>query len=789
VLDLLFGPPKKRAASVWEDESAWTPSVFGWGGARTRAGVTVDEDVALTYSAVWCATRLLSESEAFLPLLTYKRTGHGDRELATKHSNYHLLKSAPAPNMGSMAFRVGRTVDQINGGNGFAEIERADPGDPSSPVVALWPIDHRRVSAARGDELAGARRVPKGHYLVKNNDGTAVALAPHEMLHVPGALSRDGVWGRSVIAYGQEGVGFGLATERHGANSFGSGNLPRGIVFANGLKDREARNNFREEWRELHGKPDSNNVAILPTEAKFQQLSFSNEDSQYLQTRAFNVREVARWYCIPLYMLQEYEKAATYASIERLSIEYVTYSIMPWLKLWEEQINLKLFAPEEREEYFCEHLLTALLRGDAKSRYEAYQIALNNGFMSRNEVRRFENLNGLGDDGDKVFVQMNTKPIEQHIAAGAADLEARKAQAAQAARAAQPPPEPAEPAPSGGDELLDVPDVRQELPHTCGAACTQAVAEFFKVGENRTQADYARELGTNPADGTRPEAIVDWFNDHGFITTSGPGMTLEDLAAFHRAGKPVIVPVQMYGTTPEYDGEEARNEEGHYVTIIGVGLGQVFMACPVAGRMMMDAREFDRRWHDTEAGGVVDDHFGIAVGETAAGAEAEEEVGPTEPEEPEAEEETPEPAAEPVEYAAAVPAIAPRDDTALRQAAGDVLRDVLSRMYAKEAKAVGRFARSPEFPAKLAEWCREHESTVAEAVAPAVGVLVSLGCDVTAGGLAGRVVAGSKADLQAAYESATPDQFQALLAGWPERADAMVAVVLAELDRLRGGAT
>lgn len=409
MLSLLFGP-SRRAAAPASDERLWTSTEYT-GRRRTKAGTVVDEELALTYAAVWCATRILAETCSSLPLFLYERQGE-DRRLATDEPLFDLLHSAPNPTMGSMAFREGRTAHQVNWGNGFAEIERDGHG-ADSPAVALWPIHPSRVRPATNyDVYENGRPVEQGNYIVWNNDGSRTALAPHEVLHFPGVLSDDGIWGKGVIAYARESVGFGLATERHGATYFGSGATPPGIVYGAGLKDRDARNQFRKEWKEIHGSPDSGEIAILPLDAKYEKITIPNEDSQFLETRVHNVREISRWYKVPAHMLGDLEKAG-YSSIEHLSIEFVVYSIMPWLRRQEEQLTLKLLTPAQRKQFFVEHQLAALLRGDLKSRYEAYSIALQNGFMNRNEVRRLENLNSIGSDGERFFVPMNMTPLDR----------------------------------------------------------------------------------------------------------------------------------------------------------------------------------------------------------------------------------------------------------------------------------------------------------------------------------------------------------------------------------------
>lgn len=406
LLAKLLGPGRRAAAGSASD---WWPSR---GRVRTQAGVQVDEDLALTYAACWCATRIIAETAASLPLLLYKRNRDDGREHATAHPVYNLLKLAPNPSMGSMAFREGRTMHQVNWGNAFAEIER-EGGRPDGDVVALWPIHPSRVRPVRPSDRDNRGRPLTGFsYVVRNNDNSEVALRSEEVLHVPGVLSEDGVWGKGVVAHARESIGFGISTERHGATQFGGGNLPRVVIHGPGLKDSQARKNFREEWKEIHGHPDSAEVAILPVESKLEKLNFSNEDNQFLGTRVHNRREIATWYRVPPHMLGDLERAG-YGSVEQLGLEFVIYSLFPWLRRWEEQISLKLLRPEERNTYFAEHLLASLLRGDLQARMNAYRVAIGIGVLTINECRRFENLNSIGPAGDANYVPLNMTTAER----------------------------------------------------------------------------------------------------------------------------------------------------------------------------------------------------------------------------------------------------------------------------------------------------------------------------------------------------------------------------------------
>lgn len=1192
-----------RRATVSTDESQGWYTLGGalWGGRRTRAGVRVDEDSALTFAGVWRASRILSEAESGLPLLTYKRRDDDGREPATELPVYDLLKSMPNPDMESVSFRCGRTLHQVNWGNGFAEVERT--GRTNDPLW-LWPIHPSRVRPTMPHDKLDAELFP---YIVRNNDGTELGMKRDEMLHIPGAFPEDGVWGKGTIAYMRELVGYAQSVQRHGAGYFGSGAMPKGVLTLPGMKDPEARRQYRKEWKEVHGSPDANEIAILPVDAKFNPIMISNEDSQFLeccvpetlvtlsdgtqkrcdaltindvvlgwdaerkclvpsrlaaiadngvhplikitthrgrslvttcnhpylgskrqrcakcsrrhgpsqhglecewiradalsvgdyvrtglrfrndepvhisaeeawsvgaligdggttgrgsvkfttksagilskmnafagsiggeirqtvvssidwyfagrdQGRAYkpnvlrhflkpydvlgkkahektvpdriaksgpesraaflaglwdtdgtiskpeskqprivlastsrqliegamhllaslgiqsaiydhtpagvkticgqecNVRQgyqlavcgkseakrfaevigphmaeeskrervahfaaadlgasehgdffeydrivkieeltpgrtialtvegthshvtnglithntskltmvqIATAYGLPPYMLGEYDKAAARASVEAQGIEFVVYSLMPWLRSWEARCNLTLLTKAQRVQYFIEHLLAGLLRGDFKSRMDGYRIALAIGLMTVNEARRLENMTSIGSAGDFHAVQSNmttweameknggqppgpqnqvpfdalandpkvdalpepdavaegsfdawTKRTAFQLASGKTPRPQGRTIAVRVSADPQPVPAPTQPA------LIDLPDVRQEGDFDCGPACVRSCAEYFGVGGGRSEADYIRELGTTQADGTEPEAMVDWFNDIGkLICVVGPGMTIDDLAEFTANDRPVVCPIQNPTAT---DSDAAANKAGHYVCVIGVGMGLVFYQDPLAGRQMLAAEVFDQRWHDLEADGIVNDHYGIAVGRGVPDIEDEAEV-----EEPA---ETPAPVAlalpPPVEVVAPAPAALPAPASpAMLAAARSNLADAVRRLAVKEANAAQRAAKGDGWD----EWCAafwlKHRELAASALRPACEMLAALGVTCDQAELAARACEAGDRILRMAYDTDTPEQFTARLAGWP---DARAADALAMIPEESAGVT
>ena len=379
--------------------------VIGWmGGNDVLSGVAVNEDSAMTYSAAWAATRLLAGTGAGLPLNVYERKGEGGKEIATGLPIYDLLHNAPNENMSSVMWRAQSIGFQVNRGNCFSEIDR----DGNGEVQGLYPIHPTRVQFKWTED-----RRPE--YWVHVDGGrTAIIIAGDNMLHVPSMMSDDGINGKGVVTVARESLGFGIATERHGAAYFGNGGKPSVVVTHPRLMSPEARKNFRQEWQEIHGGVENNGkIALLQEGGDIKTLSFSPEDSQFLSTRQHNVEEVARWYGVPPHMIGHLLRS-TYSNISVQGQEFVTYSLMPWLVLWEAECWRKLLSAEQRKRYFIKHNVDALLRADPLTRSQALAVQFTNGAINIDEWRSIEDRNPLPDGmGQKHFVPLNMTTIDK----------------------------------------------------------------------------------------------------------------------------------------------------------------------------------------------------------------------------------------------------------------------------------------------------------------------------------------------------------------------------------------
>lgn len=373
------------------------------GTSRTTAStVEVSEESALNYSAVWCATRLLCGTGASLPLPIYS----GDdetREKDRKHPAWRLLNVAPNNELTAFNFRSVMWQWQVNWGNAYAEIVR-EGQNPDAPLVGLYPLHPSRVKPMRDES-------EQLYYEVHNFGREPSELEPWQVLHLPSIITHDGLIGRGVIQHARETIGAGIAAEKYGANWFGGAAVPKVVIEHPGKWNDETRNAFRREWKEIYGGFDGDRIAVLQGGAVAKPLSLSAEDSQFLETRQFDVEEIARWYGIPPHLLQHLLRA-TFNNVEELGIDFVRYGLVAWLEIWEQSIRQKLFTAEEQDAMFAEHNVDALMRGNAAARANFYTAMTNAAIMTRNECRKLENLDPV-EGGDVYLVQGAMVPLDE----------------------------------------------------------------------------------------------------------------------------------------------------------------------------------------------------------------------------------------------------------------------------------------------------------------------------------------------------------------------------------------
>jgi HK97 family phage portal protein len=368
--------------------------------ADTATGVMVDGDSALSSTAVFAAVRLISETLASVPLKLYERLERGKTE-APDHPLYRLLHAEPNAEQTSIEFREMMEGFRQTHGNAFAQIVWGRDGYARE----LWPITPHRVRADR--DGAGNLR-----YLVRTPDQQDVPVRAEDMLHIRG-FSRDGVLGFDVIDQLRESIGLTLATQEFGARFFGNNANPGGVLEHPTKLSPEAHQRLRGSWEEKHrGLHNSHRVAILEEGMKWTQMGVPPEAAQYLETRKFQIAEIARMFNLPPHLLRDLERA-TFSNIEQQAIEFVTYTMRPHYVRWEQSLNKKLLLPRERGRFFAQHVIEGLLRGDIKTRYEAYAVGRTNGWLSANDIRELEDMNPIEAGGDLYLVPLNMIPADQ----------------------------------------------------------------------------------------------------------------------------------------------------------------------------------------------------------------------------------------------------------------------------------------------------------------------------------------------------------------------------------------
>jgi HK97 family phage portal protein len=394
-----FWEKRNNVVNTISSGNSWDVLLSMAEATMSSSGVSINERNALENTAVSAAIRILSESVGSLPLPLFERKPDGSRIRAIDHPLYPILHDMANPFMTAMVFRELMTSHMLSWGNAYAEIEWDNKGNQK----ALWPL--------RPDVTEPIYNHDKKTLEYKTIINDKIYILPaYRVLHIYG-FGFDGLKGQSLIRLHREAIGLAKATEKYGAKYFGNGAKPGGVLEHPGQLSEEAANRLRAGWNEMHsGLENAHRVAILEEGMTYKQIGLPPEDSQFLETRRFQIEEVARIFRIPLHMLASLERA-TFSNIEHQSIEFVTHTLRPWLVRIEQAINSRLLTEDERKIFYAEHIVDGLLRGDIKSRYEAYAIGRQNGWLSANDIRRMENQNTI-EGGDVYLVNGNMIPVD-----------------------------------------------------------------------------------------------------------------------------------------------------------------------------------------------------------------------------------------------------------------------------------------------------------------------------------------------------------------------------------------
>lgn len=376
-------------------------------GGNSTAGKRVSQKTAMRMTAVYSCVRILSEAVAGLPLHLYRYTDTGGKEKATDHPLYFLLHDEPNPEMTSFIFRETLMTHLLLWGNAYAQIIRNGKGD----VIALYPLMPDKMTVDR-DENGNLYY----EYLVSHEEGNlgkegTVRLTPRDVLHIPG-LGFDGLVGYSPISLARDAIGMAIACEEYGAKFFSNGAQPSGVLEHPGIVKDPSR--IRDSWNATFGgSQNANKVAVLEEGMKYTPISIAPDQAQFLETRKFQIDEIARIFRIPPHMVGDLDKSS-FSNIEQQSLEFVTYTLDPWICRWEQSIVRSLLSREEKGTFFVKFNVDGLLRGDYQSRMQGYAIGRQNGWMSANDIRELENLDRIpeAEGGDLYLVNGNMTKLK-----------------------------------------------------------------------------------------------------------------------------------------------------------------------------------------------------------------------------------------------------------------------------------------------------------------------------------------------------------------------------------------
>lgn len=334
---------EQRASPENPRTSLADPDSWLWdalGARRSDTGVAVNERTAMQSTAVFACVRVLAETLASLPLPVYRRIGNG-KEIARDHPNYRILHDRTNPEMSSFTFRETLQGHLALWGNAYAEIETAKSGR----VLALWPLR---------PDVTRPFRLPNGQRAFRTTiDGEQIELPEDRVMHIP-ALGFDGLLGYSPVALFRQSIGLALATEEFGAKFFGNGSRPGGILTHPGKLNKDAKERLKEGWTAAYGGlTNAQRVAVLEEGVTWTQLGIPPEEAQFLETRKFQVTEIARIYRVPPHMLADLERA-TFSNIEHQSIDFVVHTVRPWLVRWEQAMAWSLFSERDQGVAFAE---------------------------------------------------------------------------------------------------------------------------------------------------------------------------------------------------------------------------------------------------------------------------------------------------------------------------------------------------------------------------------------------------------------------------------------------------
>lgn len=400
----------ENPSTTLSNPASWLVDLFG---GTTDAGVQVSEQSSMKTSAVYGCVMLIAKTIGSLPLKVYRRKANGDSVEVPDTLPYYLLHDEPNPAMTSCAWREFLTANVLLGGNAYAAIGR----NHANQVIDLFPIPSHAVTPERVDG--------RNRYHVRLGDGTTEIIEQSNMIHVPG-LGFDGVKGLSVItAAARQAIGLALATEQHGSKLFSNG-ARLGVVLKHPKTlSKDAQTRLKTQFdQQQGGLSNAFKSMVLEEGLDVTNISMTSEDAQFLDTRRFQVEDIARFFGVPPHMIGHTDKQTSWGTgVEQNTLGFLIFTLLPWLTRFEQEFNRKLFP---RSPFYAQFKVQGLMRGDSSARSAYYASGHQNSWLTTNEIRKAEDLPPV-PGGDTLFVQTNLAPMQQLINAPAAPSQTRNA--------------------------------------------------------------------------------------------------------------------------------------------------------------------------------------------------------------------------------------------------------------------------------------------------------------------------------------------------------------------------
>tara|TARA_R110001599_G_scaffold256246_2_gene456441 strand:- start:23746 stop:24990 length:1245 start_codon:yes stop_codon:yes gene_type:complete len=402
ILDFFRTKPQVKP----QEERFYGTGVYNTSLMGNASGQPVDKLRSLQLSSVWSCVRVISETIASLPISLYEKDSTDKRYILSSNPLHLLVGEQPSTLYNSFNFFEKALVDLCLDGNFYAYIERNNGGLPTQ-IIPIQCDDVTVYVSPDGREV---------YYQIEQNETIPYPITgkvnSDNMLHIRG-LSCDGVVGKSPIQTHAQSLGVSLSIEQFAGSFFKNGSSLGGILKHPGTLKPETAKRLRASWNETYsGSINAGKTAILEEGMEFQSKTIPNNQAQFLETRQYQVSDIARIFRVPNHLINDLSDAS-YNNVESMQIDFAVHTITPWIKRIEMCLNQKLIPFNKKGTQYFKFNMNALLRGDSKSRADYYRTLVNIGVMSPDEVRQHEDLNSMGGESEKVYMQSNMMPLDK----------------------------------------------------------------------------------------------------------------------------------------------------------------------------------------------------------------------------------------------------------------------------------------------------------------------------------------------------------------------------------------